>query len=264
MTDQIEVLAVSEPKPTRHVLTALGLLLVVGVFGAAAALAGKTYIDRAVDSRVAEAIRSQPALIAETLKTYIAQQQEEGQRKDEASVLSLADEMRRDAGLPTRGPADAKVTIVYFFDSNCPYCKQMEPILKPLAESGKVRVVYREIPILGPASETAARFGAALWKTSPDTWIAFHTAVMGNRGHVDEAAVMRIAMGSTGAETVGRTMAALQDPQASAPVQQSLDLAKRAGIHGTPFILVGDTMFRGAVSAEQLAAAVAKTATAAR
>ncbi len=283
MAEQIEII-VSEPQRSgsgRRAFVACAVLAFAALGGTALGLAAKAYIDRtvaeavaaamsgpALSSRVeaiardktAEAIRSQPAAIAEALNSYIAQQQQEAQRKEDDGVRAVASEMRDSAGLPTRGPADAKATVVYFFDSNCPYCKQMEPILNALADGGAARVVYREIPILGQGSVTASKFGAALRQVAPEKWAAFHAGVMANRGHVDDAAVMRIAMATAGQEATARAMEALADPKSAEPVQRNLDLARRAGIHGTPFMMVGDTFFKGAVGADEMRAAVAKAA----
>lgn len=275
--------------------TVIACVLAAGAAATAGVRAGKAYIDHAAAQAVAEAlselkpyidgrlaetagsradeqrmravvldtIRKSPKLVAETLNEYIQQQQRAIAGKQDAGYRVLVPEMAEAKGLPTAGAADAKVTLVYFFDANCPYCKAMDPALKPYKDpAGGVRIVYREIPILGPPSERAARYAAALWIMAPEKYAAFHEGLMKARGHIDESAVERIASETLGdglARRVG--LVAVTDPDGTikATLDRNLDLARRAGINGTPFIAVADkAFFNGAVPAETLAAAVAK------
>jgi protein-disulfide isomerase len=279
MSTEIQPAPEFRSRRARRIAGATVVVLAVAAGSAALARTVKAYIDHTVAEAVAsvltdaridgrarvaalDTIKSEPAAVAESINRYIAQQQQDVQKKEDDGYRALAAEMADAAGLPTRGQADARTTVVYFFDANCPYCKQMEPILRQLSADGSgIRVVYREIPILGPGSERAALYAAALWKIDPGHYDAFHDALMGNKGHVDDAALDRIATAALGAETARKVaMAAAGDAEAiSAPIKRNLDLARRAGIKGTPFFSIGGrTFFKGAVTAEEFADATMK------
>lgn len=227
-----------------------------------------TALDGSVAARarlaVSEVISSKPELVADALNRFVKAQQEDAARKEEEAHRADWVEMARtDAGTPVLGDADAKVTVVYFYDSACPYCKQMDGLLRPLTVSGSdVKIVYREIPILGEASRRAARFGAALWDISPSDFDTFHGALMGLRGQLTEATVDKIAIEVLGSELalkVATAASADRDGKVAARIQRELDLAKKIGVHGTPFFGVGGkTFFDGATSREKFMAAIEK------
>lgn len=280
MIDGIEGNAGSGSHGRRRIVAAGLIMVAVAVGSSVLARVAKSYIDHTVAEAVAstlteakidarartvvlDTIKSSPSVVAETLNQYIVQQQKAVLAKDEEGYRALVPEMADPTGVPMLGQPDAKVTVVYFFDANCPYCKQMDPILRPLLMAGSnVRVLYREIPILGPASERAARFASAVWKIDPKHFDNFHAAVMSAKGHIDDAAIDRIAITTLGAETAQKVaLAAARDDngEISGPIKWNLDLARKAGIKGTPFFAVGGkTFFKGAVPREEFAEAVMK------
>ena len=77
-----------------------------------------------------------------------------GQQQPDLSRKAVVD----DPVAPKRAGTAYDVTVVEFFDYNCPYCRRMEPVLNALLRSDpKVRIVYRDWPIFGPASREASR-----------------------------------------------------------------------------------------------------------
>jgi protein-disulfide isomerase len=271
--------AQTPPQPRKRQIAAAALVVLVAAAGAGIlARTVKAYIDRSVAGAVAarltdewvdgrarsaalDVIKDSPQAVAESLNHYIVQQQKAVLAKEDDGYR-VVPEMADASGLPVLGSSDAKLTIVYFFDANCPYCKQMDPILRPyLAPGSNVRVIYREIPILGPGSERAARYASALWSIDPAHYVAFHAALMSNKGHVDDAAIDRIATAALGEETARKVALAVMvdDDSVSGPIRRNLDLAHRAGIKGTPFFSIGGKkVFKGAASRDEFAEAVAK------
>ena len=147
-----------------------------------------------------------------------------------------------------KGAAKGDVTIVEFFDYACPYCKASNPDIDRLvAEDKGVRVVYRELPILGPDSVAAARLSLAASKAG--RFNRFHDALW--------------AAGKPGAETLpvaasaaGIAPAPTPDPEVEAELKRNFDLASKLGATGTPLFIVGDRVISGAAGYEQLKAAV--------
>ena len=149
-----------------------------------------------------------------------------------------------------RARAKPDVTLVEFFDYACPYCKASNAdVARLVAEDKGVRVVYRELPILGPDSVAAARLSMAA--SQAGRFNQFHDALY--------------AAGKPGAETNARAAAASgispeprPDPRAEEELKRNFDLAGKLGATGTPLFIVGDRVLNGAVGYEQLKAAVAK------
>jgi protein-disulfide isomerase len=147
------------------------------------------------------------------------------------------------------GAADADVTVVQFFDYNCGFCRSsMADIDTLLAADKRIRVVYREFPVLGPDSENAARVSLAAAKAGK--YAAFHRAVYA-AGQPEPRAVERIAKG------LGINLAFAADPAAQAEIDANLTLARPLGMSGTPSWVIGDKVLSGAVGYDALKQAVA-------
>lgn len=152
------------------------------------------------------------------------------------------------------GNPKGDVTLVIFSDYNCPYCKATAPeIDRLLAADPKLKAVWREMPVLGPQSDTAAR--AALAAARQDKYVAFHRALFGgNRpGKPAIAAAARIA----GLDQ-GRFMADQGSAAVAGEIMANLGLARRLEITATPFFVIGNQTHEGAIGYDALAAAVAK------
>lgn len=145
------------------------------------------------------------------------------------------------------GNPKGDVTIVEFFDYRCPYCKQVVPALQALIkEDPKLRVVLKELPVLGPDSVVAARAAiAAIEQDKGVKYMAFHDAMMGHRGQLNEAEVLRLATAA------GLKLDRLKTDMASAKtekvIRDNLALAQKLGINGTPGFVIGDELVPGAI-----------------
>ncbi|MEN3971880.1 DsbA family protein [Sphingomicrobium sp. XHP0235] len=145
---------------------------------------------------------------------------------------------------------EADVVMVEFYDYACGFCRQTKPeVERLLAEDPKLRVVYRELPVLGPDSMVAAR--ASLAASKAGKFDAFHQA-MWAAGRPSEASI------DEALAAVGIERSALQDPAFDAELQKNFDIANALGASGTPLFVIGDTIIPGAESYESYKAAVAK------
>jgi protein-disulfide isomerase len=177
-----------------------------------------------------------------------------------AVVSAHSAELLRDADSPVEGNPDGDVTLVEFFDYNCPYCRQMLPtIAQAEAADPLLRVVYKVWPILGASSIAPAK--AALAANKQGQFIALHHALYQVRGEVDESKAL------TTAQSIGLDMERLkfdmQSPAIEATVKRNLVLASALGIDGTPGFVIGTRVLVGPVelSALQVAIRDARSAT---
>ncbi len=196
-----------------------------------------------------EAIRENPEIVMEAVAILQARD-EQAAAESAAQVLSEQRFMLEDdPNAPVLGNPDGDVTVVEFFDYNCPYCKRAAPELEALiADDPNIRVVFREWPILGDGSVFAAR--AALAARKQAQYEAFHWELMNLRGRAEEASVLAAA------ERVGLDIDALRTdmdaPDVEEHITQSMRLADLLGFSGTPSFVIGDALVPGFVPIEEL------------
>ncbi|MFG1417608.1 DsbA family protein [Xanthobacter sp. V0B-10] len=145
----------------------------------------------------------------------------------------------RDPDAPTAGNPNGDVTIVAFFDYNCPYCKKSAPDLdRVVKEDGRIRVVYKDWPILTEASVYGAQL--ALAARYQDKYFAAHDALMGIPGRKIPKEQMLEAVKASGVDMERLNLdLALHGPQISALLKRNNAQAESIGLQGTPTYLVG-------------------------
>jgi protein-disulfide isomerase len=174
-----------------------------------------------------------------------AKRVEEGQK----NVSKNKDKLLSDSKSPVGGNPKGSVTVVEFYDYQCGYCKLMQPHLAKLLDENKnVRFVYKEFPVLGAASVTAAK--ASLASVKQGKFAEFHDALMTEKGHFAEDTVDKIA------KKVGLDVEKLHKDMADSGIQKTIDaniaLGRDIGANGTPTFVIGDKIIPGAISFEEL------------
>lgn len=150
------------------------------------------------------------------------------------------------------GAKDADVVVVEFFDYACSFCRASLPDLAKLLKSDpRVKIVYRELPILSEQSGAAAR--VSLLAAEQGKYAAFHQAVYG-AGQVTNASILSAAA-KVGIDRAA-AQAALTDKRYDSEIEKNLRLAQTLGATGTPSFVVGDRMLSGAVGYDALKDAV--------
>lgn len=149
------------------------------------------------------------------------------------------------------GNPKGDVTLVEYFDYNCGYCRASLPtIAKLIAADPKLRVVFRDLPILSPQSRVAAR--ASLAAAAQGKFGAFHDTLYA-AGPVSDATIAA-ASARAGVDTAGATAFAAT---ADAEIGKNMETAAKLGVTGTPAWVVGDRMLSGALPIEELQKAIA-------
>ncbi len=178
--------------------------------------------------------------------------------KDAAAAAALVEHrqaLERSAADPVLGNPDGDVTIVEFFDYQCGYCKTMTgPLMELVRDDGRIRLVLKEFPILGPESALAAR--ASLAAGRQGKYEPFHMALMGLRGRLNEGAIWQVAA-ETGLD-LDRLRKDMAAPEITAVIEANYRLAQALGIEGTPAFAIGNALVPGAAPREHLAGLVQK------
>lgn len=241
----------------RATLTVGALALAVGAVGGAA-LAGQgdgitspasvpTDERARIETVVRDYILANPEIIPEAMERL-------QQKRMAAAVADNRDAIITPYAGAWEGAADGDVVLVEFFDYACGYCRASLPdVDRLLAEDKRLKIVYRELPILSEDSERAARVG--LLAARQGKYPAFHRAMYA-AGGVDAAAI-RKAGASAGLDKAAVDQA-LQSREPAAELASNIQLARALEARGTPLFVVGDQILNGAVGYEALKAAVAK------
>lgn len=210
---------------------------------------------RALDHLIEQYIRAPPDVIEQSLQALENKRAAEEQQRQQAALARHQQELLHDPASPVSGDQSGDVTVVEFFDYRCGYCKKAAGALTQLQQQdAHVRVVYKDFPILGEASELAAK--AALASVVQGKHRAFHEALLGTKQDLTRETLLQIA------RDAGLDAERLERDMAKEEWQQTIDrnrrLAKDLGINGTPAFIVGDDLIPGALDLKILQDLVAR------
>jgi protein-disulfide isomerase len=160
------------------------------------------------------------------------------------SALAQSDEVLtealvlRDPDIPVAGNADGDISIVEYFDYNCPYCRKIEPELQQVVhDDGKVRMIWKDWPILGPTSIVATRM--ALASKYQDKYVQAHEALIGVSSKLTEPRIRELLAG-VGIDVDRCTRDLASNAKAiDAILKRNNDQAVAFGFKGTPSFIVG-------------------------
>jgi protein-disulfide isomerase len=235
------------PGPARH-LAAFGLLALVAALPAASAAATDPGFSDAqkgaIEAIVHDYLLQHPDVMIEALR--VANNKLKAEAKDRAAieVKRHAQELFHDPQTPSVGNPNGDVTMVEFFDYQCPYCKADEEVVqKLLSQDKRLRIAYKDLPLLGPASLTAAR--AALAARLQHKYDAFRLVMLGMKGQLSDETVFVVAK-AVGLD-IDRLKKDMEDPAVERQVEANLALGKELQITGTPTFVVGSQVVEGAI-----------------
>jgi len=226
----------------------LGFVTALLVSGAPAGAAEMSVPpDRqAIEQIIHDYLMAHPEVVIESLRAGDARIKEHEAEQIRAQIVKHQDELVRDAKSPVGGNPAGDVTIVEFFDYRCPYCKQVEPALDALLkEDSRIRIVYKEFPILGPQSLIATQVALAALKQSPQKYARLHAALMSAKGELSQDSILKAAEGA--GLDIAKIKADMNGKDIDALIKHNYDLAEALNIRGTPAFVVGSAMSPGAV-----------------
>jgi protein-disulfide isomerase len=175
-------------------------------------------------------------------------------RAEEDNVLTEA-LVLRDPDIPVVGNAAGDISIVEFFDYQCPYCRKVEPELRQVVhDDGKIRLVWKDWPILGPMSVVAARM--ALASRYQDKFEAAHDALIAINSKLTEAKIRdALAGGGVDVDRLDRDLAS-QAKAIDATLTRNNDQATAFEFRGTPSFIVGKFRVPGVLTIAQFTQAI--------
>ncbi|MGB0056645.1 MAG: DsbA family protein [Methyloceanibacter sp.] len=223
--------------------------MVVAVVVAAVTAAGTSYLvlrykpvsmdQQRVERIMRDYLTKNPQILVE-----MATQLDKRQASQQTKVISdNADAIFRSPVSHVAGNPNGDVSVVEFFDYNCPFCRHaLHDVVKLIDDDGKVRLVLKELPILSDDSVAAAKL--ALASNKQGKYFEMHQKLLSEPGKADKAKALRIA------KDLGLDVDQLQkdadDPDIKKALDEAKDLAQKLGLQGTPMFLIGDRTISGA------------------
>ncbi len=191
-----------------------------------------------------DALRQDPTILRDAMASLEQAEIADRVGAQTRAIAENAEALFRDAGDAVKGNPQGRVTIVEFFDVRCGYCKQLHPTMEQLLQRERdVRLVLKDLPILGPNSVIAAR--ALIAAQRQNQYAGLYDALMRLREEPSEPVLRREA------ERLRldwpRLRRDMDDPATQARIERNVALARRLDIQGTPAMVIGTTLLPGAV-----------------
>ena len=197
-----------------------------------------------------------PEVVVSAIKKYQADEQQKEVQAAKQFVKDNKAAFYNNANSPVVGNPNGDVTLVEFFDYNCHYCKGVAPdVAKLIADDPKLRMVDKMLPILGPTSIEAAKVALAARMQNPAIFEALNKALMVHEGILTSADIEKAAR-AAGAKWE-QILVDKESDTVMNEIKANYSLAQKMGLSGTPGFVVGDEVFPGAQTYDQLKQAVA-------
>ena len=224
-------------------------------FGLTQMASSQDISDEKIKQLALEAILENPEIIMQAVS--ILRQRDAEIAASGANTVRL--ELENDPGSPNLGNPEGDVTVVEFFDYNCPYCRQAgKTVQKLIGSDPNVRIIFQEWPVLGEGSMFAAR--AALASRAQGKYEEFHWTLMNGEGRATEASILKVARDLE--LDIVKLLADMESPAVELHLERSNDLARSLGFTGTPAFIVGDQTVPGMISLEKIEKLIADARTA--
>jgi protein-disulfide isomerase len=203
-------------------------------------------------------IAANPKAIIDSVNNMQKKMMEEQTKNAQKTIGTKLDELFADKNAPEYAPAGYDVSIVEFFDYSCGYCKKAQATVEELLQSDKkVRVVYKEFPILGQPSHEITEVALAIQLVEPASYKKFHDAMMKSNERGKDAAIkVAKSVGISGAK-VEASLKNNKD-KITGMIQANLVLGNSIGINGTPGFVIGEELIPGALELDALKAKIAE------
>lgn len=181
-----------------------------------------------------------------------------------AKAVDIKD-VKIDADDPFIGEKNARVTLVYWFDYQCPFCRAVdvghpqiptEPalltLIKEYVDTGKLRIVFKDYPFLSEDSTTAALYSHAVWEKYPSRFLEWHQAMMTAQdeehgGFGDEPSIVELSNGLGLDGAALKALVAKNKDKYTKSINENKNQGTSFGITGTPGFITGKTLLPGAM-----------------
>lgn len=192
-----------------------------------------------IESVVHDYLLRKPEIMVEVMQILQRKQYEEAEKtvkQTQQSVGKYVNALFHQAKDPVAGNPNGNITVVEFFDYQCPHCVDMAPVLEAVTKSNpNVRIIYKEFPIRGPMSEYASR--VALAANMQGKYMPVHLALLTANQPLTPESIMALAK-NAGAD-VDKIKADMNSKAVDEQIKSNTKLAQDLKLFGTPAFFIG-------------------------
>jgi protein-disulfide isomerase len=240
----------------RHALVTLFAALALGL-AAPPAAAGLDEDERAaIREEIRAYLLENPEILRAMIGLLEAQEAGAQAEADRAAIAANEERIFDDGFSFVGGNPEGETTLVEFIDYQCGFCRRAHPEVQALVEGdGDLRLVTKELPILGPGSELGARAAVAtLIAEGPEAYARLNGALLALEGPVTDAS-LDAALRDAGLDPAA-IRAGMEDDEVTRRLAETRALAQSLGISGTPTFVIGDRLVRGYLPLAEMEALV--------
>lgn len=194
-----------------------------------------------IEEVVHQYLVNKPEVLVEAMQTLQRRQYDEAQqtvKKTQQNAPQFVKALFDQTGDPVAGNPNGKVTVVEFFDYQCPHCVDMAPVIAGIIkDNSNVRIIFKEFPIRGPMSEMAAR--AALAANKQGKYYEFSHALLMSKQPLNEENIFAIAKAQ--GLNIDKLKQDMNDQSVETQLKNNMKLARDLKLFGTPAFFIGKT-----------------------
>jgi protein-disulfide isomerase len=200
-----------------------------------------------VEEVVAKWIEANPQAIINSVQNMQKKMMEEQTKNAQKNIGQKTSELFNDVNSPQFAPEGYDVSVVEFYDYACGYCKKAQTTVDELLKSdSKVRVIYKDFPILGEPSQEMSRVSIAVNMIAPSSFRKFHDALMKTNERGKSAAVKAAKSAGVDSKKLEETLKTKKS-EIDKILQDNVALGSSIGINGTPAFVIGEELIPGAM-----------------
>jgi protein-disulfide isomerase len=191
-----------------------------------------------IQNIVHQYLLSHPEILMQVAQKLQQKQIAETQQKSHQAIQNNIEAIFSTPSNPIAGNTKGNITLVYFFDYQCEHCKNLDPVITQAIQSEpNLRIIFKELPIFGAASEYAAR--AALAAQLQGKYLPFHNALMKADSPLSNDQIIQIAK-SVGLD-INKLKSDLNSTAITDQLKNNMKLAESLSLPGTPAIIIAPT-----------------------
>jgi len=200
-----------------------------------------------VEEVVAKWIEANPQAIINSVQNMQKKMMEEQTKNAQKNIGQKTSELFNDVNSPQFAPEGYDVSVVEFYDYACGYCKKAQTTVDELLKSdSKVRVIYKDFPILGEPSQEMSRVSIAVNMIAPSSFRKFHDALMKTNERGKSAALKAAKSAGVDSKKLEETLKSKKS-EIEKILQDNVALGSSIGISGTPAFVIGEELIPGAM-----------------
>ena len=218
-------------------------------------------MDAEQQQQVRELIRStlveNPDILVEAINELRKREVEAQQNAQKAGLDARKAELFDNPADPFIGNGKAKLSLVYFGDYNCGFCKRQDPVLEQMVKAfPDLKIIYKELPVLGESSREAAEMALAAYNMDKSKYHSVHQRLMSKTSGPHDSASIAAALKTEGfdVETVKKNIT----PAIKTQIDNNQRLAAELGIRGTPALVFEDEVLGGFTQEDALSEQIKK------